>query len=333
MTASFTSAATLDEAVAAIAAGARPVAGGTDLVVGARQGKTPLPDAIVAIDRIDALRRPRRRRRRPPARRARHARGRSWRATTVRSTVHRAGRRVGDRRVARDARQRHDRRQRDERVAGDGYRRSAALLRCHASRCGRRQASARCSLGELWTGPGATSCRSRRAARRRSTCRPRPPARVRPTCAWSTAARWRSRWSARPRWSPSPAARSATPASRSRRSRPTIRRVDRGRAGARRRRRRRCRRRRPPLAPPPPASAPISDVRASADYRTAMAEVVARRAIAGALTRAARRRRSASLRATRSTAREEHESMKTDATLHRERHRLSRSRSIRTSAC
>jgi CO/xanthine dehydrogenase FAD-binding subunit len=56
MTASFTSAATIDEALAAIAAGAKPVAGGTDLVVGARQGKAPLPDAIVAIDRIDALR-------------------------------------------------------------------------------------------------------------------------------------------------------------------------------------------------------------------------------------------------------------------------------------
>ncbi len=56
MTASFTSAATLDEALGAIAAGARPVAGGTDLVVGARQGKAPLPAAIVAIDRIAALR-------------------------------------------------------------------------------------------------------------------------------------------------------------------------------------------------------------------------------------------------------------------------------------
>jgi CO/xanthine dehydrogenase FAD-binding subunit len=55
MTRSFTSAATLEEAVAALGAGARPVAGGTDLVVGARQGKKPLPDAIVAIDRIEAL--------------------------------------------------------------------------------------------------------------------------------------------------------------------------------------------------------------------------------------------------------------------------------------
>jgi len=56
MTHSFSSAATIEDALAALAAGARPVAGGTDLVVGARQGKAPLPDAIVAIDRIDALR-------------------------------------------------------------------------------------------------------------------------------------------------------------------------------------------------------------------------------------------------------------------------------------
>jgi CO/xanthine dehydrogenase FAD-binding subunit len=55
VTRSFTSAATLDEAVAALGTGARPVAGGTDLVVGARQGKAPLPDAIVAIDRIESL--------------------------------------------------------------------------------------------------------------------------------------------------------------------------------------------------------------------------------------------------------------------------------------
>ena len=65
VTRSFTSATTVDEALPAMDGGARPVAGGTDLVVGARQGKAPLPDAIVAIDRIDALRAvdpPRRRR-------------------------------------------------------------------------------------------------------------------------------------------------------------------------------------------------------------------------------------------------------------------------------
>ena len=55
MSRSFTSATTLEDALSALRSGARPVAGGTDLVVGARQGKAPLPDAIVAIDRIDAL--------------------------------------------------------------------------------------------------------------------------------------------------------------------------------------------------------------------------------------------------------------------------------------
>lgn len=53
---SFTIATTLSEALAAIAAGARPIAGGTDLVVGARHGRAPLPADLVAIDRIEALR-------------------------------------------------------------------------------------------------------------------------------------------------------------------------------------------------------------------------------------------------------------------------------------
>ena len=56
MTRAFTSAVTLEEALAAVGSGARPVAGGTDLVVGARQGKAALPEAIVAIDRIEGLR-------------------------------------------------------------------------------------------------------------------------------------------------------------------------------------------------------------------------------------------------------------------------------------
>jgi len=55
MTRSFTSAAALEDALAALGSGARPVAGGTDLVVAARQGKGSLPDAIVAIDRIHSL--------------------------------------------------------------------------------------------------------------------------------------------------------------------------------------------------------------------------------------------------------------------------------------
>jgi CO/xanthine dehydrogenase FAD-binding subunit len=56
MTTAFVSADTVDEALMALMAGARPVAGGTDLVVGARQGKAALPEHIVAIHRIDELR-------------------------------------------------------------------------------------------------------------------------------------------------------------------------------------------------------------------------------------------------------------------------------------
>lgn len=52
---SFAIAGSLDEALAALVAGARPIAGGTDLVVGARQGKAPLPASLVAIDRLDEL--------------------------------------------------------------------------------------------------------------------------------------------------------------------------------------------------------------------------------------------------------------------------------------
>ena len=52
----FATATTIDDAVAALAGGARAVAGGTDLVVGARQGKEPLPESLVAIHRVDALR-------------------------------------------------------------------------------------------------------------------------------------------------------------------------------------------------------------------------------------------------------------------------------------
>ncbi len=56
MTTTFASATTLDEALAALRAGSRPIAGGTDLVVGARQGKTPLPDALIAIHELAELR-------------------------------------------------------------------------------------------------------------------------------------------------------------------------------------------------------------------------------------------------------------------------------------
>jgi CO/xanthine dehydrogenase FAD-binding subunit len=56
MTSTYLSATTVDEALSALADGARAVAGGTDLVVGARQGKAPLPESIVAIHRLDELR-------------------------------------------------------------------------------------------------------------------------------------------------------------------------------------------------------------------------------------------------------------------------------------
>ena len=56
MTHTYVAPTSLDDALAAMAAGARPVAGGTDLVVGARQGKAPLPDDLLAIHRIEALR-------------------------------------------------------------------------------------------------------------------------------------------------------------------------------------------------------------------------------------------------------------------------------------
>ena len=52
---SFATATTVDEALSALANGARPVAGGTDVVVGARQGKAPLPESLVAIHRVAEL--------------------------------------------------------------------------------------------------------------------------------------------------------------------------------------------------------------------------------------------------------------------------------------
>lgn len=48
-------ASSVSEVLAALADGATPVAGGTDLVVGARQGKQPLPEALVALDRLSEL--------------------------------------------------------------------------------------------------------------------------------------------------------------------------------------------------------------------------------------------------------------------------------------
>jgi CO/xanthine dehydrogenase FAD-binding subunit len=55
VSASLVVASSVEEALRELASGARPVAGGTDLVVGARQGK-PLPEHLVAIHSLDELR-------------------------------------------------------------------------------------------------------------------------------------------------------------------------------------------------------------------------------------------------------------------------------------
>ena len=212
----FTTATSVDEAIAALAEGARPVAGGTDLVVGARQGKAPLPGAARRDPPDRRAARDRRGRRRRPPRRARHAR-RDRRAPRDPRTADRARRRVGDRRLPRDAQPRDDRRQRDERLTRDGDRRPADLLRRHRDAPLRRRAPAgwrsrSSSPDRVARPPSRTSCSSR------STSRSRPPARAAATCGSSTAARWRSRSSARPPSSRSRTAGVATPASRSRRS-------------------------------------------------------------------------------------------------------------------
>ena len=53
--ATYLTATTVEEAVSALASGARPIAGGTDMVVQGRQGKRPLPEALVGIHRIQGL--------------------------------------------------------------------------------------------------------------------------------------------------------------------------------------------------------------------------------------------------------------------------------------
>ena len=57
MTERFAAPTSIEDALGILARdrAARPVAGGTDLVVAARQGRRPLPESIVAIDRIAEL--------------------------------------------------------------------------------------------------------------------------------------------------------------------------------------------------------------------------------------------------------------------------------------
>jgi CO/xanthine dehydrogenase FAD-binding subunit len=56
MSGSYVAPGTIEDALAALAVGARAVAGGTDLVVAARQGKATLPPDLVALHGIEALR-------------------------------------------------------------------------------------------------------------------------------------------------------------------------------------------------------------------------------------------------------------------------------------
>ena len=56
MNAAYSAPRYLAEALLAVAEGARPLAGGTDLVVGHRQGKRPLPAALVNLDHVAELR-------------------------------------------------------------------------------------------------------------------------------------------------------------------------------------------------------------------------------------------------------------------------------------
>lgn len=51
----LTIATSLQDVLVSLADGARPIAGGTDLVVSSRQGKAPLPEALVAIDQLSEL--------------------------------------------------------------------------------------------------------------------------------------------------------------------------------------------------------------------------------------------------------------------------------------
>lgn len=56
MTRSFVAPRSLDDALSGLATGARAVAGGTDLVVAARSGKTPLPESLLALHELSELR-------------------------------------------------------------------------------------------------------------------------------------------------------------------------------------------------------------------------------------------------------------------------------------
>ena len=276
-------AATVDEAVEAMAAGARPVAGGTDLVVGARQGKAPLPEAS-----------------------SRSTGSRSCAASTRSTAALRLGALVTHEEIA------------AHHVVARGFTALAdasAIVGSHATRaqgtiggnvmnaspametggpliCFEATVMLRSAAGTRWvavadlfTGPGSTVAEPDEllVARRRPGAGRRAPAaatsaRV-PTSDGDRRRRRHRRRHARWRRSIADARVAITALA------PTIRRVPEAEAalvGSAARRGRRCR-------PPRAAAArrcPISDVRASERYRRAMAAVIARRAIEAAVARA-----------------------------------------------
>ena len=270
----------------ALGGGARPVAGGTDLVVGARQGKAPLPGALVAIHRLEELRRI------DSSEDGACGSARSSR-TPSSSAIRRSASRLtaladasGDRRLARDASGRDDRRQPDERLAGDGDRRAAAVLRRAVTLRSRDRARASSRSTSCSPGPGHDDRGARTSCSRRS----RVPLPAAGTGSCYVAARVPPPDGDRGRRRDGRGARSKAARVTDARVAITALAPDdparrRGRGGARSAATAERRRRRGARAVAA-ASKPISDVRASADYRSAMAAVIGRRAIEVALARA-----------------------------------------------
>ena len=228
------------------------------------RARRPLPDSLVAIHAVESLRGITGSRRRSPPRRARRPTRRSWRTRSSAS----ASRRSPTRRRS-SARTRpapgDDRRQRDERLAGHGDRRTARLLRRDGHAASPPRGSREVAVADLFSGPGQTTADAGEllvAVDIPAACRRAPAA---ATSGSSIAGRWRS------------------PSSAPRRSSSLDERRGHGRRGSRsprsRRRSAASPRRRPRSSAPTAAaaaaeaaaeaaaagSAPISDVRASAD--------------------------------------------------------------------
>ena len=283
MSVTYAAAATLPDALAALAGGARPVAGGTDLVVGARQGKAPLPDSLVAIHRLARAARDHRAARAAACASARSpATPTSWRTRPCASATPRS---PTARRIVGSHATRHV-----GTIGGNVMNASPAMETGGPLLCFGAEAV-------LPRSPASAGSRSRACSRGRAA-----PAPGRTSCWWPSSCRSpaggscyvRLEYRRQMEIAVVGATCSVTldgdlgrvGAGRDHGARAAHRARARRRGGARRERRRCGGRRRSPPTPPRPRRSPISDVRASADYRRAMAAVIARRAIAAALARA-----------------------------------------------